>query len=250
MNTRPEVNLITIAETDQLANLEVIGSNEREMTVFRLVEAGLAEIDRRYGPDGIRPQAYHNADHTRDVMDAAIQLADEAIAKGEIEPGDKDLLILAACYHDIERDYESGANEAASARIIALQMRESNQFSEQDIVKVYKMIMGTEVWFANGRMFQSADPNDKLSMLLADADLASLGRSPQTYWDRAMRYIKEVTDNTEPTADQILHFALEQDNFLNQHEFYTEEANRLFPYKQANLRFTQQMQRFYASYKA
>jgi len=236
-----------VQESDLTANLEVQHNSERDRVMFRLVEAGLEAVDRRYGPNGLRPQAYHNADHARDVMDAAIQMADAAIAEGKITEAEKDLLVLAGCYHDIERDYESGANEAASARNICVLMRESGQFSDQEAVRVYKMIMGTEVYFVDGVMNQSADPNDLLSMILADADLASLGKSSPFYWDRAMRYIKELTGTTEPSNDEIVAFALDQDSFLRHHEFYTDEAKVLFPYKQDNIRFTQQMQRHYAS---
>ncbi|MGZ6005182.1 MAG: HD domain-containing protein [Candidatus Saccharimonadales bacterium] len=235
-----------VGMTDLTVGLERQPLDEREAAVYNLVDAGLAEVERRYGPDGARPQAYHNADHSRDVMDAAIQLADAAIEAGKIEPSDKDLLILAACYHDIERDFASGDNEAASARIICQQMQDCGQFNNFEIAKVYKMIMATEVHFADGVMRQSAEPGDFLSQLFADADLSTLGKPPQTYWDRALRLIKEQTDKNSLDNNQCLAFALNQDGFLRHHNFYTEEAKMLFPYKQANIRFTQFMQRFYA----
>jgi hypothetical protein len=96
-------------------------------------------------------------------------------------------------------------------------------------------------------MKQSADTEDLLSMFLADADLASLGKTPQFYWDRALRYARELTNKTELSDDDILAFALNQDSFLRNHHFYTEEAKALFPYKDENIKYTQQMQHHYAS---
>ena len=250
MTNREILSPDLVQESDLIANLEMQRNSERDHVMFRLVQAGLEEVDKRYGPNGLRPQAYHNADHARDVIDAAIQMADAAISEGKITEAEKDLLILAACYHDIERDYASGVNEAASGRVISLLMKQSGQFTEQETVRVYKMIMGTEVYFVDGIMHQKADPNDLLSQILADADLASLGKSPTFYWDRAMRYVEELTNSTDPSPDEILGFALDQDSFLRHHEFYTDEAKILFPYKRDNIRFTQEMQHHYATLRS
>lgn len=223
-------------------------SPEREHVIFLLVEDGLTEIERRYGPDGLEPKPYHNANHTRDVIDAAIQLADAAIETGKIKPKDKDLLILAACYHDFEHGLGSGLDEAESARYICGKMRESGYFSNDEIAEVYKMIMATQVYFIEGQLHQSAAPDDIMTQLMADADLSTLGKSPPIYWDRARRYLAEVSGRTDaPTAGDLVSFSLAQDSFLCAHQFYTEEARHLFPYHDENIAFTRRMQRFWAS---
>jgi predicted metal-dependent HD superfamily phosphohydrolase len=200
-----------------------------------LIDIGLQEIEFKYGAAGEYPQSYHNATHAHDVMDAATAIAELAVKAEKIPPEDKPLVALAACYHDIVHELGGGADEQASADILAQRMQAAGVFSKQDIAKTQAMILATVVHFENGVLRQSASPGNILTQILADADLSSLGREPTTYWDRAHSLLEERLYPAVPTREQERVFLEEQVPFLENHQFLTAEAALLFPYHQANV---------------
>ncbi len=100
------------------------------------------------------------------------------------------------------------------------------------------MILATTVYFENGTIKQSAT-EDYLAQIMADADLAHLGRESSLYWERAESLLREIKKTDNPTPEDRSAFIKSQPSFLKNHKFHTEEAKQLFPYKQENIAFVQ-----------
>lgn len=105
---------------------------------------------------------YHGFHHTKDVIDAAMNIArTENIGEGDVK-----LLRIAAAYHDagfiyVYKDHEEKGCEMAGEYL------PSHGFSKKQIGKICGMIMATKI---------PQSPDNKLEEILADADLDYLGR--------------------------------------------------------------------------
>ncbi len=215
---------------------------EDDPVVDGLVSRALSVVDEKYGVEGINPKGYHNPQHTADVVHAASELSDLAITHGKITPADKRLIIIAAAYHDTEQDTGSGNNEEESAALTIAHMREAGGFTEEDERTVRDIIMATVVSFDEaGKMRQGAIEADYRTQIMADADLASLGKPPEVYWDRAQGLFTEWNPGYDLNTEQGRKFISSQVTFISNHQYYTPEAAQLFPYLEANIAFTQEL---------
>jgi predicted metal-dependent HD superfamily phosphohydrolase len=221
--------------------MEEAPKSERKIATKELVNFSLSEVERKYGKgqgDGLTPLGYHNLLHSQDVLWAGRQLADLALKNGKINPDDLDLVDIAGASHDLEQELGGGKNEIETARIIEEKMRKTQVFTEEDLTKVKTMILATIVYFKDGVMKQSAT-EDYLTQIIADADLAHLGREAGLYWERAESLLREMKKTDNPTPEDKATFIKSQPAFLKNHNFYTEEAKILFPNKQENIAFVQ-----------
>lgn len=157
---------------------------------------------------------YHNANHARDVHDAA-----ERIAKNEHIPDhDLKLLLTAAWFHDSGFLKTIDHHEEESCRI-AKQILPQFEYSGDEIEKICGMIMAT-------RLPQS--PKNKLEEILADADLDYLGRDD--FFPLGDAICKELNLTTRDEWNKI------QLKFLQEHAYFTQTAlNLRGPKKQDNL---------------
>jgi len=213
----------------------------KEAAVKGLIEHALSEVERKYGRgegDGKTPRSYHNRIHTQDVVSASQQIAELSLGAGKIGDSDIPLIKIAASFHDIEQDLGGGLNEEKSAMLAEEEMKKAGLFGEEDIQRVKSMILATGVHFEGGVMEQSAT-QDYITQIITDADLSGLGQEPIAFWERAMRVLREIKKTDTPSREDEIAFAKEEIPFLENHRFYTEEANRLFPHKQENIQFTQ-----------
>lgn len=186
-------------------------------------------VEAKYGPSGKSPRGYHNLAHTTSVVEAAALLADAAIANGKILPHDKRLIVIAAAYHDTEQDLGSGPNEQESVQLAIADMRSTGEFSQTDEKAVSDMIMATQVHFdGEGRMSQSCT-DDYRTQIVADADLASLGRPVEVYLQGVEGLFREFNPGVDIESPQGLRFLKGQVAFVSNHVFYTPEAAQLFP---------------------
>lgn len=204
-----------------------------------LVNYALLEVERKHGKgqgDGENPKSYHNRVHAQDVLDASRQITKRSLTAGKVETSDIPLVEIAAAFHDIEQDMDGGLNETESARLAEIEMRKNGIFNEEDIQKVRRMILATIIHFDDGIMKQSAT-EEFLTQVIADADLSHLGREPNIYWSRAMGLLKEIKGTNDLSKEDTITFAEGQPTFLTNHQFYTEEARRLFAHKQENITF-------------
>lgn len=153
---------------------------------------------------------YHNAAHTKGVVEAARTLAeDEGIGEEDLH-----LVLTAALYHDVGflRTYKH--HEEASCQI-ARDTLPSFGYSPDQVDAVCRLIMATKLPYK---------PADKLQKILCDADLHYLGTAQ--YFPSAERlfdeYKKEgfVKTHKEWHQKQVL--------FLGAHHYYTEAAQKRY----------------------
>jgi predicted metal-dependent HD superfamily phosphohydrolase len=200
--------------------------------IQQLIRDGLREIETKYGPRGLRPQAYHNAEHARDVMQAVGLLGQAAARARKINAAHIPLLELAACYHDIEHDLEAG-NESASANYLVQKMQQTNGFNHDEINLCKSCILATAFHFVDGHFAQAAG-DDYYTKLVADADMANTGKAFDVFLDRSWKlYAEHAGGSLTPRQKQAI--APKLIKFLESHSFLTPEAARLFPHKSENI---------------
>ncbi|WP_345950184.1 HD domain-containing protein [Mucilaginibacter sp. PAMB04274] len=106
---------------------------------------------------------YHSVEHTQDVYNAAAEIgAQEGLTEYEMK-----LLLTAAWYHDAGFLEGPNQHEEASCRI-ALTVLPGFNYTGQEIDRICGMIRATRI---------PQSPQNKLEMILSDADLDYLGRN-------------------------------------------------------------------------
>lgn len=208
-----------------------------ERVVNSLINFALVEVQRRYGAAGVEGETtklYHNLEYTIEVVKAAELIAELALRDGRIEDGDIPIIKIAAGFHDIEQNLGAGVNEEVSAAMAAERMKESGVFGSEEVHRVVSMIRATKTSWSEEGMMQSVT-GDYLTQIIADADLSSLGRV-EGYKERALRLMCEISGSSNPSDEQKARFVDSQRLLLSTHEFYTEEARKLFPHQKENLK--------------
>lgn len=199
-----------------------------DVMVEQVVERILTDIHMLYDQHGLYPKAYHNTKHTLDVMADADAIALEML----LSPHDRNILRCAAAGHDAKHGLGSGHNERASAAKLFLAMHDSG-FNKADCERASKLVLATALQVGEDEVKQ-AITDDPLSKILADADLANLGKEPMSYWASTTSLYREIHPGVVLDRLQIAEFGWD---FINKHEFYTEAAERLFPHHEANMDF-------------
>lgn len=152
---------------------------------------------------------YHNADHTKDVYQAAKRIGEaEGITGDELN-----LLLTAAYYHDSGFLVKAEGHEEESCRI-AREALPGYGYTPDEIDRICGTIMAT-------RLPQS--PKNQLEEILADADLDNLGRddfftiSHKLYLESL--FFSKVNDENEWNRQQI--------EFIKNHQYFTKTAINL-----------------------
>jgi exopolyphosphatase/pppGpp-phosphohydrolase len=151
--------------------------------------------------------AYHSVGHTLDVHESTIR-----IAKLEnISDNDIFLLRTAALYHDSGMLITYRGHEEASINIIE-DILPGYGYSHEEISRIKNMIRTTKIP-------QSAD--ERLSMILCDADLDYLGRPDYFMISHQLKYEWDVL-NINPTT--LVKWYELQVSFLGDHRYFTKSA--------------------------
>ena len=161
---------------------------------------------------------YHNALHTKSVIDAAEHLAKEQNISGD------DLLLLktAALFHDAGFLQHHHEHEEISCKIARKHLPEYDYTPEQ-IEIICRTIMATKL---------PQTPADQLGQLLCDADLYYLGG--EQYTTNAEKLFKEF--NKLGIVKTQTEWELKQVEFLSAHHYFTQTAiNERKAHKQNNL---------------
>lgn len=219
-------------------------SDLKQGLVKNLTHQALDELDHLYGPDSRNPKPYHNRAHTERMWGAADWMTKQAIREGLLSEDDLYTMRFAAAYHDFVRGLDHGKNEAESARQAKRAMESSHVFTDTQIAQAGAMIEATTVVDDNGRMHQSASPDDLMQQILCDADLAYLGSSVfDDFWPKALDFLREQLGkkpDEELSEEEIEVFAQEEIDFLQNHQFYTKYAAMYAPGIEQNIRFLQE----------
>ena len=198
----------------------------------------LEEIERKYGTgqdDGVSPKKYHNRIHTEHVIADTLAIAGLAIESGRILPRQQELLHIASAFHDIEQETKSYGNEMASSDIMEEMASPTDLFNLDEMLEIREIILGTEIIFVKGVPTQLYAQGE-LAQILADADLAALGQPIDVYKENSENLYDELSN--EPESKELSIKTLETSELLLQnHRYFTPEAERLFPNQEANLLF-------------
>lgn len=220
---------------------------EIELTVKKeavqaIVLETIEQVEKNNGtgkPGNPEDLDYHNLNHTYDVMNEANNLFEDALQAGKVTEADRDCVQIAAAGHDERQDLGRGLNESESAKIMRERMRKFMVFSEVEMQKVESMILATTTYFdKDGIMHQSAPEGNYLAMLLADADLANLGKDTTVYLASSEKFMRELNGGQLPSKDKQIAFWKSNVGLLTHHQYYTEEARLRYPNQQANLEVT------------
>lgn len=115
---------------------------------------------------------YHGVHHTRDdVLPAFERLAELEGISGE------DLVLgkTAALYHDIGYVEQYVKNEPVGVNI-AKETLPKWGYAPEQVARIGRIIMATQLQNVNGKLIQVPDKSDPLQLIMCDADLDSLGR--------------------------------------------------------------------------
>ncbi|PAM96575.1 phosphohydrolase [Flavobacterium sp. IR1] len=164
--------------------------------------------------------SYHNFNHTITVVNAVKELC----KKEEVEGDDKELLLVAAWFHDTgyTEGYEN--HEQESAKIAAAFLKEKGK-SDEFIAKVSNLIMVTVKEYV---------PKTHLEKIMKDADYAHL---MGVEYEVTCELLRLELKNAHNILFSNTEWAKENLNFLlNKHRFYTDHALKKWqPLKEKNL---------------
>lgn len=158
--------------------------------------------------------AYHNIQHTMDVVAAAHELS----KVHNLHSKETELLVIAAWFHDTGYDKGPIDHEQRSAHY-AKEFLEKYNFEESDINTIQNCILAT-------KMPQS--PKNLLEQIICDSDMSHLGK--KIYWERCGRIRQELTltKNHMMSEPEWIDFELD---FITQQQYHTEKAKELFDSK-------------------
>lgn len=182
--------------------MEVVNSLLMEVEAY-VTNFITEQVDKKF--------AYHNIQHTLDVVNATVQLS----AAHDLHSKELELLLIAAWFHDIGYDEGPLGHEERSGHYAKVFL-EKYDFEEADIKLIQNCIMTT-------KMPQS--PNTLFEKILCDADMSHLGK--KTYWERCGRIRQELTltKNTTMSEPEWIDFELK---FIANHKYHTAQAIHLF----------------------
>ena len=125
---------------------------------------------------------YHNVDHTLDVLEQVLCLADLA----QLPERERELLVVAAMYHDAGFLHQKALNEPIGAELAAKAMSTTGGYTKREIKTVKHMILDTTLLMDDCAQIS----NTELSPYLLDADLSNLGR--QCFWEQTEAVASEA----------------------------------------------------------
>ncbi len=153
---------------------------------------------------------YHNYQHTLDVCESVDRLAEIENVNGE----DRILLQTAALMHDTGFIWRYENNEELACEYSTEILPEYN-YTRGQVEYIANMIMSTQI---------PQKPQDKLGMILCDADLDYIGRGD--FFITALRLHREWSENSNHKIT-FRDWYLKQQNFILQHDYFTEGSKKL-----------------------
>ena len=155
--------------------------------------------------------AYHDIQHTLDVVAAARELGNVF----ELSDQELEILLIAAWFHDTGYDKGAVDHESRSAKY-AMDFLKRYNYAEKDLKLILGCILATRM---------PHTPETLLQRVLCDADLSHLGQN--VYWDRCSRVRQEITMTKDSLMDEKEWIDFELD-FISNHRFHTKVARELY----------------------
>jgi predicted metal-dependent HD superfamily phosphohydrolase len=154
---------------------------------------------------------YHNFQHTRDVVSASNEIAENS----DISEEEKELLIIAAWFHDTGYIKSVENHEEKSAEIAEAYLKERN-FPLDQINSIKGMILSTRI---------PHSPKNIAEEILCDADLVYLGNENLMVKIELLRTEWKSTINRTYSDSEWLKQNI---NFIEANFFHTEYARKKF----------------------
>jgi len=164
--------------------------------------------------------SYHNFNHTLTVVNAVKELC----KKEDIDGNEKEMLLVAAWFHDTGYTVGYEKHEEESVKIATKFLKEKGQ-SDEFIAKVSSLILAT---------IKEYVPKTHLEKIIKDADYAHLVGSQ---YETTCELLRLELKNAHNVSFSNTEWAKENLNFLlNKHRFYTDYALKKWqPLKEKNL---------------
>ncbi len=180
-----------------------------------IVAAAQAEVTLMFREKETAKLFYHSLEHTREVVEAADQLA---VLSGFGE-SDHEALLLAAWWHDagmlVSSDDPIG--HEAKSEVHAKNFLKKHEYPEDRIALVCELILATDM---------KHTPAGVLQQSIRDADMSGLGRLE--YRDRLKSLRKEWKAQGRLHTKDRAQWLEENIAFFNSHSYLTPAAERLF----------------------
>ena len=153
---------------------------------------------------------YHNLDHTRGVVKAAMQIADHS----QLNERDFFIVITAAWFHDVGYFIDMSQHEAKSAEYIANYLR-GKQMDETTINAVANCILATKL---------PQRPNNLLEQIVCDADLFHFGTDEFSERNKLMRKEYITVSGKEISKEDWRNKTIQ---LLESHHYFTDYCQLL-----------------------
>lgn len=164
---------------------------------------------------------YHNFDHIQKVVESALEISDFEKVTSE----EKEIIILACLFHDVGYVDLCNGHEDKSCLYARTFLKEEN-YPDEKIKKIESCIMATKI---------PQTPNDKIEMIVCDADLHHLGTADFYKVGNDLREEIEFIQNIKFTDIAWLEKTI---SFNKSHSFFTEYAKKIYGVeKEKNIRF-------------
>lgn len=168
---------------------------------------------------------YHNFNHTLRVVNSAKLLAE----KSDVDDEDKEVLLLAAWFHD--SGYTEGFKDHEERScLIAEKFLKENNYPEAKIARVTQLIMITKL---------AAKPDSLLEYIIRDADCSHFAEKNYSKLAELLREEWRLTLGKEFT--DVEWAIANRDILMYKHRFYTDYAKeKMQPVKERNIAVLQQ----------
>jgi len=141
--------------------MEIIKKDEIKRILEKYnIDITINEIEKRYSEE-------HRHYHTLEHINFLIEKIYEKYKNGNLTENDKDILIVAAIFHDIIYEIDKPDNEEQSAELLQNRTKFIDEFQQNDIQKIYNIIIDTK----------DHNTEDRLSMIFCDLDMYSISNS-------------------------------------------------------------------------
>lgn len=153
---------------------------------------------------------YHNINHTLDVLESAINIAENE----KLSPGDLVILKTACLFHDSGMLKTYTGHEEASTEITKEFLPEYN-YSHEEIEMINQMIMTTKI---------PQHAKNLKEKIICDADLDYLGRNDFFMISHQLKQ-EWLISGFKPTS--LIEWYRLQVDFLKNHKYFTKTSEKL-----------------------
>lgn len=181
---------------------------KKNSKIVEKAEKFITELFRKELPEKL---LYHNLDHTAEVVNIVQDLADES----DISKEDKEILTLAAWFHDSGYVRKYNGHEAESVNFVKEFLSDHN-FPQEKQEVIEKLIMSTVA---------GHEPAGVLEQLIHDADLAHVGRKR---FFRRGELLRVELENFSDQSFGELEWEKKQYNFLVNNNFFSQAGKNRF----------------------